>query len=56
MGVGERQEHAERTADRPGRAGRVRQGRARRVQARCLCAPGRAGWAVGCALGALSLF
>ena len=31
-------------------------GLARRVQARGLCAPGHAGWAVGYALGALSLF
>ena len=42
-------------------SGRARQGaqgarRARGVQARGLCAPGRAGWAVGYALGALSLF
>ena len=31
-------------------------GRARGVQARGLGAPGHAGWAVDCALGALSLF
>ena len=31
-------------------------GHARGVQAHDLCAPRRAGWAVGCALGALSLF
>ena len=41
-----------------GASGRGAQGvgRARGVQARDLCAPKRAGWAVGCALGALSLF
>ena len=31
-------------------------GPARGVQEFGLCGPGRAGWAVGCALGALSLF
>ena len=36
--------------------GRGRQAGVRRVQARGLCAPGHAGWAVGFALGALSLF
>ena len=53
MGARARQERAERTV---GRHGCVLQGGERRVQARGLCAPGRAGWAVGCALGALSLF
>ena len=55
-GAQARQEFTGRAAGRLGRAGRARQGRVRAVQTSGLCAPVRAGWAVSCGLGALSLF
>ena len=55
-GAQARQERAGRAVGRLGRAERARQGRTSGVQTCGLCAPGHAGWGVGYALGALSLF